>query len=225
MAVRLSVALDGPSASGKTTVAKRLAREVGYLYLDTGAMYRAVALLALRNAVELDSDEALADLIGAHEIRIDADASTIAGYRVFIDALDVSDHLTAPDVTSAVSTVAAQPRVRSALVIRQREIAERGPVVMAGRDIGTVVLPDSEFKFFLTASIEERAKRRLAELIEAGVHTDEEHVRSQLAERDRLDESRATSPLRPDAGALIIDSTAIDAGEVVRRMLVHMGRA
>ena len=225
MAVRISVALDGPSASGKTTVAKRLARELGYLYLDTGAMYRAVALLALRNAVEVDSDEALTDLVATHLIRIDADSATVAGYRVFVDDLDVSEQLTAPDVTAAVSSVAAQPHVRAALVQRQRQIAERGPVVMAGRDIGTVVLPDSEFKFFLTASLDERAKRRLVELMDAGVHTDERHVRSQLAERDRIDESRASSPLRPDAKALIIDSTEIDADEVVRRMLVHMGRA
>ena len=225
MAVRISVALDGPSASGKTTVAKRLARKVGYLYLDTGAMYRAVALLALRNAVELDSDDALTELIASHPIHIDADSSTSAGYRVFVDELDVTDQLTAPDVTAAVSSVAAQPHVRAALVVRQREIAERGPVVMAGRDIGTVVLPDSQYKFYLTASLDERAKRRLAELVQAGVHTDESHVRAQLAERDRIDESRAASPLRPDAAALIIDSTAIDAEEVVRRMLAHMGRA
>ena len=225
MAVRISVALDGPSASGKTTVAKSLARELGYLYLDTGAMYRAVALLALRNAVEVDSDEALTDLVVRHLIRIDADPTTVAGYRVFVDDHDVSEQLTAPEVTAAVSSVAAQPHVRAALVQRQRQIAERGPVVMAGRDIGTVVLPDSEFKFFLTASLAERAKRRLVELMDAGVHTDEGHVRAQLAERDRIDESRATSPLRPDANALIIDSTEIDADEVVRRMLVHMGRA
>jgi cytidylate kinase len=218
------VAIDGPSASGKTVVSRALAARLGILYLDTGAMYRAVAYLALRNGVELDSDAALVEMFARHSLRIATDESAPSGYRVFVDEIDVTPGLTLPDVTAAVSTVAAAPNIRAALVARQRVIAAAEPVVMAGRDIGTVVLPDAEFKFFLTAALAERAKRRRLELLASGIDVSGSDVGAQLAERDRLDTARVTAPLRAAADAVHIDSTAIDVETVIARMLAVMGR-
>jgi cytidylate kinase len=217
------VALDGPVASGKTTLAQLLARKLGYLYLDTGAMYRAVALLALENGVDADNEAALVRLYREHRIDIVADAAAVTGYRVLIDGRDRTDRLFGTDVTSMVSTVAAHPAVRAALVERQQEIARSGPVVMAGRDIGTVVLPEARHKFFLTASVEERVKRRRAELAAAGVAVDSESLRRQIEERDRLDASRPVAPLRPAADAVTIDSTAMSIDDVVATMLERIG--
>jgi cytidylate kinase len=217
------VAIDGPSASGKTVVSRALAARLGTLYLDTGAMYRAVAYLALRNAVELDNDAALVEMFAGHSLSIVADEAAANGYRVLVDDVDVSSQLTMPDVTAAVSTVASAPQVRAALVDRQRAIAAAEPVVMAGRDIGTVVLPDARFKFFLTASLPVRAKRRLLELLASGIDASGSDVAAQLAERDRLDASRATAPLRAAADAIRIDSTQIDIDAVIEHMLAAMG--
>ncbi len=216
------VAIDGPSASGKTVVSRALAARLGTLYLDTGAMYRAVAFLALRGGVELDNDSALVDMFAHHSLAIVADEAAPSGYRVFVDETDVTAKLTQPDVTSAVSTVASAPRVRAALVDRQRAIAAVEPVVMAGRDIGTVVLPDARYKFFLTASLAERAKRRQLELIASGIDVSGSDVAAQLAERDRLDASRVTSPLRAAADAVHIDSTYVGVDGVIERMLAEM---
>jgi cytidylate kinase len=216
------VAIDGPSASGKTVVSHALANRLGILYLDTGAMYRAVAYLALRNGVELDNDAALVEMFARHTLRIVADEEAHNGYRVLVDDRDVSARLTQPEVTAAVSTVAAAPHIRSALVDRQRAIAAAEPVVMAGRDIGTVVLPDACYKFFLTASLAERAKRRTRELAESGIDVRGSDIAAQLAERDRLDTARVTSPLRAAADAVRIDSTELDIPGVIQLMLSEM---
>jgi len=216
------VAIDGPSASGKTVVSRALAARLGTLYLDTGAMYRAVAYLALRNGVELDNDAALVEMFARHSLAIVADEAAFNGYRVLVDEADVSAALTRPDVTAAVSTVASAPGVRAALVERQQTIARHEPVVMAGRDIGTVVLPQARYKFFLTASLPVRAERRRLELVANGISVNGSDVAATLAERDRLDASRATSPLRPAADAVHIDSTEIDVEEVIARMLAEM---
>lgn len=218
------VAIDGPSASGKTVVSRALAARLGTLYLDTGAMYRAVAYLALRNGVELDNDAALVEMLANHTLSIVADESAANGYRVLVDEADVTPRLTQPDVTSAVSTVAAAPHIRAALVERQRAIAAAEPVVMAGRDIGTVVLPDARYKFFLTASLPERANRRRLELLASGIDVSRSDVAAQLAERDRLDAARATSPLRPAPDAVHIDSTDVDIDGVIERILAEMQR-
>jgi cytidylate kinase len=218
------VAIDGPSASGKTVVSHALANRLGVLYLDTGAMYRAVAYLALRNGVELDNDAALVEMFARHSLGIVADESAYNGYRVLVDEADVSARLTQPEVTAAVSTVAAAPHVRAALVDRQRAIAAAEPVVMAGRDIGTVVLPDARYKFFLTASLAERAKRRTLELAASGIDVSGSDIAAGLAERDRLDMARATSPLRAADDAVRIDSTELDIPGVIERMLAQMSR-
>jgi cytidylate kinase len=220
-----AVAIDGFVASGKSTCARELARRLGFLYLDTGAMYRAVAFLALRNGVAVDQETALAGMLVAHRVNVEMDDTSVLGYSVKVDGADVTDSLFNPDVTSAVSAVASLPAIRAALVGRQREIAREGPVVMAGRDIGTIVLPDARHKFFLTAALDERSHRRQLELQERGVHISREEVRAQIEERDHLDESRANSPLRRAADAVLIDSTGISAEQVVERMLATIRSA
>ena len=217
-----NVAIDGWTAAGKTTIAKILASELRILYLDTGAMYRAVAYLALRNGVDLDNEAGLVSMLGQHTISIVPDDAATAGYRVLIDGRGTGERLFDPDVAAAVSTVAARPAIRHELVGRQRAIAAQGPVVMAGRDIGTVVLPDSRHKFFLTASVHERARRRQAEFHERGLDVPFDEVRSQIVERDRLDSTRAISPLRAAPDAVTIDSTDMQPAEVVARMRAAM---
>jgi CMP/dCMP kinase len=220
-----NVAIDGWTAAGKTTIAKLLASALDLLYLDTGAMYRAVAYLALKNGVDLDNESGLVSMLSHHTISIVADSSTTAGYRVIIDDNDTGERLFDPDVAAAVSTVAALPAIRAELVARQRAIAEQGPVVMAGRDIGTVVLPDARHKFFLTASVDERARRRQAEFRERGLDVPFEEVRAQIVERDRLDSTRAVSPLRAAPDAITIDSTDLHPEDVVARMRAAMDAA
>ena len=217
--MRDQVALDGPSASGKSTIAQALSAKLGYLYLDTGAMYRSVALLALEHGVDADNEAALVRLYREHRIDIVADSAAPGGYAVLIDGADRTRRLFGADVTAIVSTVAAHPAVRAVLVERQQEIAREGAVVMAGRDIGTVVLPDARHKFFLTASLDERVKRRQAELAAEGVHVETPKLRAQIEERDRLDASRAIAPLRPAPDAVTIDSTAMTIDQVVAAML------
>ena len=212
------VAIDGPVASGKTVAARALAASLGHLYLDTGAMYRAAAYLALQNGVDLDNEHAILQMLERHRIRLVPDEATSSGYRVEIDGRDTGTHLFDPAVSSAVSTVAALGGVRSAMVAEQRAIAEEGPVVMAGRDIGTVVLPDARFKFFLTASVEERADRRAREFAERGIDVGIAEVREQIEERDRLDRNRAVAPLRAADDAVEIDSTALAVEDVLERM-------
>jgi cytidylate kinase len=216
------VAIDGTTSAGKTTVSQRLAAVTGHLYLDTGAMYRSVAYLALKNGVDLDNESGLVTMLAHHKIVIVPDPGAAAGYRVLLDGRGTGDRLFDPDVAAAVSTVAALPAIRHELVERQRRIAAEGPVVMAGRDIGTVVLPDARHKFFLTASIDERARRRQAEFHERGIDIPFEEVRAQIAERDRLDSTRAASPLRAAPDAITIDSTDLQADDVVAQMRAIM---
>jgi cytidylate kinase len=217
------VAIDGPVASGKTTISQLLAATTGRLYLDTGAMYRSVAYLALKHGVDLDTEASLVAMLAHHTIAIVTDGSVPAGYRVLIDGRDVGGRLFDPDIASSVSTVAAFPAVRAELVERQRSIAAGGPVVMAGRDIGTVVLPDARHKFFLTASVDERARRRQAEFAQRGLRSKFEDVRAQIAERDRLDSTRAASPLVAAPDALVIDSTELEPEDVVAKMRAAIG--
>jgi len=213
------VAIDGPAASGKTTVGRLVAADLGYLYLDTGAMYRALAYLALQNQTDVDNEPALLHLCDAHRIGVVPDGATENGYRVFAGSTDVSGELTSPAVTAVVSIVAAHGAVRKRLVEEQRAIAARGSVVMAGRDIGTVVLPHARYKIFLTASVEERVVRRRAELLRAGVNVDTRQLRQEIEERDRLDASRIASPLRPAADARTIDSSGTTAQAVAAEIV------
>jgi cytidylate kinase len=212
------VAIDGPAASGKTTAARLVADRLGFLYLDTGAMYRALAYLALQSETDLDNERALVRLSESHPIRVERDSSAIGGFRIFAGEHAVEHELASSAVTAVVSTVAAHPLVREAMVREQRRIAARGPVVMAGRDIGTVVLPEAPHKIFLTASVEARVARRRAEMQAAGVDVSARRLLEEIVERDRLDQTRPTSPLRPAPDAIAIDSTKMTAQEVADRI-------
>jgi CMP/dCMP kinase len=198
------VAIDGPAGSGKSTVARAVAARLGVSYLDTGAMYRSVALASLRREVDPSDGEALARLATDLEIEVDD--------RVLVDGADVTADIRGPEVTAVVSTVSAHPAVRAELVRRQRAWAEaRGGGVVEGRDIGSVVFPDADVKVFLTASEAERARRRQRD--EAAPDVDA--VAAALARRDKLDSSRTVSPLRPADDAVVIDTTARTVDDVV----------
>jgi cytidylate kinase len=212
----VQVAIDGPVASGKTTVARATAQRLHVLYLDTGAMYRALASLALRTGTDVDNGAALARLMTTAPIEVDLDESAALGFRIVAGARELDEAaLLSHEVTAIVSVVAAQAEVRSEMVRAQRRIAELGPVVMAGRDIGTVVLPNAPVKIYLTASVPARIARRRAQLERAGVDVDAHRLAEEIEERDRLDQTRAISPLAPAPDAHIIDSSEIDAEGVV----------
>jgi len=211
----LQIAIDGPAASGKTTVARMLAQRLGVVYVDTGAMYRALAFAALQTQTDVDNESALVRLFN-HQIRVDLDSEAQLGFRVFWkDAELTQDELESPVVTAVVSIVAAHPKVREAMVREQRRIAGEGAVVMAGRDIGTVVLPAAPCKIFLTASVAARVKRRRAQLEKAGVDVRTHELTQEIEERDRLDETRKISPLRKAPDAHTIDSSDLTAEQVV----------
>jgi cytidylate kinase len=205
---RLVIAIDGPAGSGKSTVARRLAERLRLPHLDTGAMYRALTLKALRGGVPLDDEEALSRLAGGTRIDVDGD-------RVVLDGEDVTGEVRTPPVTASVSQLSVHPQVRAAMVRRQREHVREAGAVVEGRDIGTVVLPDADLKVFLTASAEERARRRAADLRADGVEVEEAEVLREITARDRRDSQRANSPLRAAEGAVVIDSTGRGVDSVV----------
>jgi len=212
------VAIDGPAGSGKTTVARALSRRLGILHLDTGAMYRALALAALELGVPVDDEAAILRLARAKPIGVALDERSPDGFRVRIGEREVGAELYRNEVSTIVSIVAAYPGVRQIMVDRQRAIAQEGPVVMAGRDIGTVVMPEAPVKIFLTASLEARVERRLVELSQQGTVVDRAELRAQMEERDHLDVHRAVSPLQPAPGSLTIDSTELTVDDVVERI-------
>jgi CMP/dCMP kinase len=213
---RLQIAIDGPAASGKTTVARATAQRLRVLYLDTGAMYRALASLALRTGTDVDNGAALARLMTVAPIEVELDESAPLGFRIVAGGRELGEAaLLSNEVTAIVSAVAAHAEVRSAMVRAQRRIAEKGPVVMAGRDIGTVVLPKAPVKIYLTASVPARIQRRRMQLEQSGVDVDAHRLAEEIEERDRLDRTRAISPLAPAPDAHIIDSSEIDADRVV----------
>lgn len=215
-AAPLQIAIDGPAGSGKTTVARRVADRLQMLYLDTGAMYRAVADAALRTGTDPHEEAALVALCAQQPVRAIPDPQAEMGFRIFTGERELTQSdLESPAVTAIVSTIAAHPRVRAALVQEQRAIAARHPVVMAGRDIGTVVLPHAQCKIFLTASVQARVQRRQAQLREAGITIDADALAHSIEARDRDDERRAVSPLRPADDAHVIDSSAMSIAEVV----------
>jgi cytidylate kinase len=212
----LQVAIDGPAASGKTTVARATARRLHVLYLDTGAMYRAVAYQVLRTGTDVDNGAALARLVTIAPIEVRLDEPSVLGFRILIDGGEIVESvLQSNEVTAIVSAVAARAEVRAAMVAAQRRIADARPVVMAGRDIGSIVLPNAPVKIYLTASLEARIARRRLQLQNAGSDVDARRLAEEIEERDRLDRSRAISPMAPAPDAHIIDSSEIDAERVV----------
>lgn len=220
------IAIDGPAASGKTTVARRVADRLHLLYLDTGAMYRALAWLALRSQTHVDNQDALVRLCETSRVRVELDRGAPLGFRIYAGDTELGPlQLESNEVTAVVSIVAAHPDVREAMVREQRRIARTGSVVMAGRDIGTVVLPDAPVKIYLTASVQARVARRRAQLESAGVDVNAHALTEEIEERDRLDEERETSPLRKAPDAHEIDSSALSAQDVVDAICAIAGRA
>ncbi len=220
MTRKLIIAIDGPVGSGKSTLARRVAAMMDYIYIDTGAMYRAMALKAARRGVSFDASDALTAL--ASETRIDLRANDTA-QQVLLDGEDVTGAIRTPEVAQAASKVAVVPGVRRVLVAEQRRAGERGGVVMEGRDIGSVVFPDAQLKIFLTASPEIRAERRWREHQQKGDAIDLTRTLVEIHERDRRDREREISPLVRAPDAVVVDSTAMEAEEVARLvvMLAH----
>jgi CMP/dCMP kinase len=212
----LVITIDGPVGAGKSAVARTLARRLGVRYLDTGAMYRAVTLKALRNQADLADPVALTRLAESSEIELRPGAD---GPGVFLDGEDVSREIRSLEVTNNAYAPSGTPGVRRRMVELQRRAAEQGPLVAEGRDMGTVVFPDSPAKFYLDASPDERARRRHAEHRAKGEAITIEELKQQILQRDRRDSERAASPLRPADDAVHIDSTALDIDGVVEAML------
>jgi cytidylate kinase len=214
------IALDGPAASGKSTLGQKLANELGYLFFDTGVMYRAVTWVVLLHDVDLNDEAAVTEV--AQSALIDIRPPSKSDGRmcdVVIGKQDVTWDIRSGDVDANVSVVSAYPGVRKALSDKQRQIGMRGNVVMVGRDIGTVVLPEADLKIYLDASAEERAKRRYNELIARGENANYDEILKKVIERDRIDSTRAVAPLRPADDAVIIDSDKMSVEEVVARAL------
>ena len=212
---RIIIAIDGPAGAGKSTTARRVAEHLGYVYIDTGAMYRAVSLAALRMSCPM-TDTDLGNLAGECDIRLEPADGT---QRVVLNGEDVTLAIRQADVTSVVSQISTFPSVRKALVRRQRQIGEQGGVVMDGRDIGSVVFPHAEVKVFLVAGVDERVRRRLLEAQSRGEQISESQVRQQIVSRDEIDSSRLESPLVKADGAVEIDTTSCTIDEQVQRIL------
>lgn len=213
------IAIDGPAASGKSTLGFRLAEALGYLYFDTGLMYRAVTWLALNQGIDVRNELAVTQL--AENVPIEVTAPSLEDGRacdVVVDGHDITWEIRKPEVDANVSIVSAYPGVRKALSAQQRRIGMRGRVVMVGRDIGTVVLPEADLKIYLDASPEERANRRYKEILERGSHANYDEVLEKVRDRDRIDSTRAIAPLKPAADAVILDSDALDADEVFQKV-------
>ncbi|BCP59448.1 (d)CMP kinase [Streptococcus parasuis] len=210
----IQIAIDGPASSGKSTVAKIIAKQLGYTYLDTGAMYRSATFLALKNGIEVSNQEKIVQLLESNPIRFGRDEN--GEQLVFVGECDVTLPIRDNQVTNNVSAVAALPLVREKLVHLQQEIAQAGGIVMDGRDIGTVVLPQAELKIFLIASVEERALRRFKENTERGIETDLETLKEEIAARDFKDSNRAVSPLKAADDAITFDTTGVSIEGVVK---------
>ena len=209
------VAIDGPAGAGKSTVARAVAEALGNGYLDTGAMYRALTLVALRTGVPASDGAALAQLARENPVHL---VNGRAGVRVVIRGDDVTAAIREADVTATVSEVAAHPDVRHEMVARQRQVMASGDWVCDGRDIGSVVFPQAEVKVFLTASVDERARRRHAELVARGESVDLRAIRDDVQRRDHADSSRAASPLVVADGAVVVDTTGMGIDQVVQRI-------
>jgi len=210
------IAIDGPAGSGKSTIGALLAERLGYLYFDTGVMYRAVTWAALEHGINIDDEAAITQL--AENLQIDVLSPSVNDgrqYTVLCNGRDVTWAIRSPEVDRAVSPVSAYPGVRKAMTAQQRRIGLAGHVVMVGRDIGTVVLPEADLKIYLDASAEERARRRQLQNQARGESANFEQVLSAMVQRDRIDSQRATAPLRPADDAIVVDSTHLDIAGVM----------
>lgn len=217
----LVIAIDGPSGAGKSTLARLLASRLGYVYIDTGAMYRAVGWKAKQEGTDPADERKLASLCGRVSVTIRHDAD---GQRIFVDGAEVTAEIRTPEMGMMASAVSRSPAVRARLLTLQRSLGAEGGVVMDGRDIGTVVFPGADVKFFLDASAEERGRRRHAELREKGMNVGLERITQEIRDRDRQDSGRAIAPLKRADDAIPIDSSAMTLDEVLAVMLSHIGK-
>ena len=218
------ITIDGPSGAGKSTISKLLAAKLHYTYLDTGAMYRVVGLQVKRSGLDLEAEDAgekLNQLLNTLDMKL-APGEEGQETRAFLAGEDVSDAIRTPEMAMVASRVSAEPEVRMKLTEMQRVIARNGKIVAEGRDMGTVVLPDARFKFFLDATAEERARRRQKQLLEKGQKAEYKQLLSQIQKRDRDDSSRSLAPLKPAADAMVIDSSKMSIDEVVSFMLQYV---
>ena len=214
------IAIDGPAASGKSTIGKRLADALNYLFFDTGVMYRTITWLAIQHGLEMDDEAAITAL--AESIPIDVLPPSQADGRacdVVVDGQDITWEIRRPEVDANVSVISAYAGVRRALSDQQRRVGQRGRVVMVGRDIGTVVLPEADLKIYLDATAEERARRRYDEIITRGESADHDEILAKIIERDRIDSTRDVAPLKIAEDAVIVDSDHLSAEEVFQQVL------
>lgn len=214
------IAIDGPAASGKSTLGRLLARALGFLYFDTGAMYRALTLAALQRGADVEDEDRVVQF--ARTVDIDIRPPSMEDgrmYNVLLEGKDVTWEIRSERVDAAVSQVSAYPGVRAALGRRQREIGLRGEVVMVGRDIGTVILPEADLKIYLIASVEERSRRRHAEKLDRGIESEYAQVLSAMKARDEFDSSRQFAPLKPADDAVVLDSTHMSIDQMLNEAL------
>lgn len=210
---KIVIAIDGPAASGKSTTARLVAERLGYLHIDTGAMYRVVTLRVLEEGIRLNDIDRITSLAEVLRIRLERTENT---NRVFVDNRDVTREIRTEKVTQSVSAVSSYPQVRGILVREQRRIAQGGGVVLEGRDIGTVVLPDADLKIYMIAQVAERVRRRKSELEAVGVSVESATLQEEILERDRLDSTREASPLRKAAGAIEVDTSTLTIEQQVQ---------
>jgi len=216
--VRVQIAIDGPAGAGKSSVAKEVAHRLGMTCLDTGAMYRAITLKALKEGIDLHNDKLLIKLVQNCNMKIEHNRQK--GTLIYLDGEDVTDKIRSPQINENVSIVAKSPGLRKKLVFLQRELAEKSNgIVMEGRDIGTNVLVDADYKFFLSASLEERTRRRWLEMRDKGLNVNYKDLLKEIDQRDRIDQERAEAPLRAAPEALAIDTTDYTFEEVVETVL------
>ncbi len=211
----MKVAIDGPAGAGKSSIAKEVAKKLGFVYIDTGAMYRAVAVYALENGIEISEKSFTDEILDSIQIDISYDDD---GQKIFLCQKDVSERIRMQDASIGASNVATIPAVRLKLVDLQRKLAEKVSVIMDGRDIGTYVLPDAEVKIFLTASVDERARRRLKELAQKGQEVDFEQVKKDIEYRDKNDSERKFAPLKQADDAILVDTSDMSIDEVIERI-------
>jgi len=210
------VTLDGPAGAGKSTIAKALAKRLGFSYLDTGAMYRALTLKAMRCQVNLEDENALVGL--AQQTKIDLTGNAQTGLKIILDGQDVSEEIRTVAVTNNTFYIARAPKIRAIMVEWQRQVGANNNVVVEGRDIGTVVFPRARFKFYLDADFSERARRRIQEMRDKGKAIDEEQMKADLQERDTKDFTRSVGPLKKADDAVVIDSTNLSIEQVVEKI-------
>ena len=217
----LTIAIDGPAAVGKSTMGKLIARELGFLYIDTGAIYRAITWKVLKNSVNVSDENMISNLVSNTCVTIEkANCKSLNDYyHIFVDGEDVTEEIRNPRIDQNVSQIARLPKIRKQLIYLQRKLAEKGNIVMEGRDIGSIILPQSDIKFYFTASEEERIKRRYKELISKGYSMDYEEVKKQIMQRDKIDSKRKYAPLIRAKDAILIDSTEKSIEEVKDKIL------